>query len=649
MDAPAYIYQPLGGNGASSIRILTVLPGPFSTELWCEINEVPFGQVKVNRPSDETEISYEALSYTWGSQPKFNCKIFCNGTIFKITENLHNCLIHLRYKDQPRKLWIDAICINQQDETEKNRQIRMMRDIYGKAKQVVIWLGMPAPDDGTQKALAMVRHAAACLRQETGKVVPLPQEIIPRRFFEATASSQHNFPPLNKLEAWEPLTELFQREWFRRVWVYQESAVASSATVKIGAFDLDWADLCAAVSFFSLKNYIVKGLSEVKALVYSICVSSGIGFRRKLYQRMPLISLLEATIYFRATVDKDRVIALLGLALEEDQFSEIDYKLPKKELFTKVACYLLHHVVPHNHGTRPNTSALRLLSHTKHYPHQAEDTDFPSWVPKWHQNAPAAKPSRTEQDDQPMFIISGLKSSENFNAGGTDYPGPLANPATPSNISLEGCTISTITSSVNILRIPPKSRPCLWSWVLDMWSVRPDRLAPYPTGESIDEAFALTLTMAGTVPYMGAGGEHTYHAIDFQHFCVAVYEQAQAQIDTGTLSADAVQEMARWRPECERLRGLIGNHVKSPTFSKDLQASCLGRKVFCTLDGYIGVGDVTLETGDKVCVLFGGNVPFILRNVYGKYQFIGECYVHGIMRGEALAEGKERRQWFELV
>jgi hypothetical protein len=651
MDTPAYVYQPLRENGAFSIRLLTLLPGPLTTELQCEINEVPFRQTGTSSPLDETAISYEALSYTWGDQPKFNFTMFCNGATVKITQNLHNCLVHLRYKDQPRRLWIDAICINQQNEAEKYRQIRLMRDIYGKAKQVVIWLGMPVSDDGTQRALLLITRAAACVRQETGQHVPQPQEIIPRRVFEATASSQHKFPPLHEVTAWEPLTELFQREWFKRVWVYQESAVASTATVKIGTFELDWADLCAAVSFFSLKNYIMNGLGEAKARVYSICVGSRIGFRRQAYQNMPLITLLEATRCFRATVPKDLVIALLGLALEEGQFTEDDYKLSEKGLFTKVARYLLHHVVPPNHVIQPYISAVRLLSHVKHYPHETRDDDFPSWVPKWHHDAPLAKPARTEHDDQPMFMISVLKSSANFNAGGTDYPSPLANtnPATSHSISLEGFILSTITTNVNILRIPPKSHPSLWAWVLDIWKVRPDRHTPYPTGESIDEAFALTLTMAGTVPYMGTGGENTYHAIDFQHFCVSLYEQAQDPTAKGNLPTDALQEIARGRPEYDRLRGLVGNHIKSPTFSKDLQVSCLGRKVFCMRDGYIGVGDVTLESGDLVCVLFGGNVPFILREVMGKYQFIGECYVHGIMWGEALEEGKARRQWFELV
>jgi hypothetical protein len=305
--------------------------------------------------------------------------------------------------------------------------------------------------------------------------------------FEAAANDRRGFPPIHEVAAWEPLTELFQREWFRRVWVYQESAVASTATVKIGTFELDWADLCVAVSFFSLKNYIIQGLGEVKAVVYSICTGSGIGFRRQPCRNMPLIALLEATRFFRAKVPKDRGFALLGLVLEEDQFRD-DYRLSEKELFTKVACYLLHHVVSPNHGTQPYISALRLLSHAKHYPHETRDADFPSWVPKWHHDAPPAMPVRTEQDDQPMFMISGLKSSANFKTGGTEYTGPRTNSATPYNISIEGYIFSII---------PPNSRPCLWDWVLDIWRVRPDRHALSNRGE-YRRSIRRTLTHGGS-------------------------------------------------------------------------------------------------------------------------------------------------------
>jgi hypothetical protein len=65
-------------------------------------------------------------------------------------------------------------------------------------------------------------------------------------------------------------------------------------------------------------------------------------------------------------------------------------------------------------------------------------------------------------------------------------------------------------------------------------------------------------------------------------------------------------------------------------------------------EGYIGIGDLTLQAGDLVCVLFGGRVPFILRRVKRWYRFVGECYVHGIMLGQVLEEGRNRSQWCEL-
>lgn len=106
--------------------------------------------------------------------------------------------------------------------------------------------------------------------------------------------------------------------------------------------------------------------------------------------------------------------------------------------------------------------------------------------------------------------------------------------------------------------------------------------------------------------------------------------------------------MREFGPEYKQLSNAVAKHVKSGTFSGDLQTSCLGRKLFGTKEGYIGVGDVTLQADDLVCVLFGGKVPFILRKMERHYRFVGECYLHGIMFGKALGEGLKTRQWFEL-
>jgi hypothetical protein len=179
--------------------------------------------------------------------------------------------------------------------------------------------------------------------------------------------------------------------------------------------------------------------------------------------------------------------------------------------------------------------------------------------------------------------------------------------------------------------------------------MREDRLAPYPTGEGIDEAFALTLTMADTITLTNSPGAETYHAIDFQHFSVSIYEQTMAAMVRQGRSEDVEELNTKYGAEYKRLKGLVGTHIKSPKFSGALQTACLGRQLFATANGYICIGDITLEPGDFVSVLLGGKVPFIIRQVKDKYRLVGECYLHGIMLGEAVKEGLQRRQLFDFI
>jgi hypothetical protein len=58
------------------------------------------------------------------------------------------------------------------------------------------------------------------------------------------------------------------------------------------------------------------------------------------------------------------------------------------------------------------------------------------------------------------------------------------------------------------------------------------------------------------------------------------------------------------------------------------------RAFLITDRGLVGLGPASMRKGDVVCVLRGGEVPFILRPLEGEYyEFVGECYVHGIMDG----------------
>lgn len=97
---------------------------------------------------------YEALSYVWGD-PLITRPIKLNGQPWQVTENLEAGLRRLRYADRVRIMWIDAICINQQDPREQEHQIRFMQDIFQRCAQCVVWLG--EEDEDTEKALEPLR------------------------------------------------------------------------------------------------------------------------------------------------------------------------------------------------------------------------------------------------------------------------------------------------------------------------------------------------------------------------------------------------------------------------------------------------------------------------------------------------------------
>jgi Heterokaryon incompatibility protein (HET) len=83
---------------------------------------------------------YDALSYVWGS-PTGNQPIFCEGKEILVTSNCESALRHLRHKRKTVVLWIDTICIDQQNADEKALQIPLMGEIYRRATEVTIWLG----------------------------------------------------------------------------------------------------------------------------------------------------------------------------------------------------------------------------------------------------------------------------------------------------------------------------------------------------------------------------------------------------------------------------------------------------------------------------------------------------------------------------
>ena len=105
--------------------------------------------------------AYVALSYVWGD-PNDKTSINLDGRPKQVTRNLEGALRQLRDSLQPlHALWVDAICINQDNQEEKSEQVRHMRFIYSRAEYVICWLGPASPDGYSRMGMQWTRDFGA--------------------------------------------------------------------------------------------------------------------------------------------------------------------------------------------------------------------------------------------------------------------------------------------------------------------------------------------------------------------------------------------------------------------------------------------------------------------------------------------------------
>ncbi|PMD29452.1 HET-domain-containing protein, partial [Hyaloscypha variabilis F] len=124
------IYHNRLNADCSEIRTLSLLPGHYEDPIRCDLQTV----------SLRDGPTFTALSYVWGDarQKKPIC---ADGKVFEATANLESALRNIRKADVAEVLWVDAVCINQEDTVERNQQVHLMKSIYSEAHAVLIWLG----------------------------------------------------------------------------------------------------------------------------------------------------------------------------------------------------------------------------------------------------------------------------------------------------------------------------------------------------------------------------------------------------------------------------------------------------------------------------------------------------------------------------
>lgn len=141
---PMYQYRPLPDH--SSVRVLDLVAG--------KDGEVLSGTISSTSLTDSGV--YEALSYAWG-EANFSETICIDGVNLPITTSLSAALLQLRKPDANRRLWIDMVCINQEDKEEKATQILLMSEIFANASRVLCWLGPESKDLNGRTTFGLLR------------------------------------------------------------------------------------------------------------------------------------------------------------------------------------------------------------------------------------------------------------------------------------------------------------------------------------------------------------------------------------------------------------------------------------------------------------------------------------------------------------
>ncbi|KAK3402401.1 heterokaryon incompatibility protein-domain-containing protein [Sordaria brevicollis] len=344
----ASTHRPLQGN---EIRIVTLHPASFEDPVFCTLNHVG-----LDGPRDD----YIALSYAWGD-PNETVDINLNGHSYPVTTNLHLALTYLRNKENPRRLWIDSLCINQRDVAERNAQIPRMRDIYAFAAEVHVWLG----DSGS--------HLDGPSRKRTLKEL---EEYLGSSYSAVVVM----YTKLGTID-------ILRRPWFQRMWVIQELAVRDWAqdreNVKffIGHLSLTWSiilEASFAYNTFMLTPWSLYagGLFVFQAIlgrtnplvhvhdIWEVTRHSTLQISRQLG------TMLSWFVNYKVTDPRDRIYSLLGLLNGSGNVPDElapDYSKPTDEVFHAYATWMLQY-----------GGCVDILSLNSR---QRAARDFASWVP----------------------------------------------------------------------------------------------------------------------------------------------------------------------------------------------------------------------------------------------------------------------------
>ena len=658
-------YEPLNRT-RSEIRVLCP-----HTPTGSSIDKLEF---TIRTVSLDDKPKYWALSYVWGA-PKDTEPICIEGQTFMATRNLRDALKRVRNimttATIDLQLWIDAICINQADMTEKSWQVGIMARIYSEAHCVNIWLGLA--DHNAALAMEFVSKIGS---PKFSKEYPLTDEKFTAICEESINCSLKEEGKEN-LELLWALEDIFHhRQYWKRAWTFQEFCLNSSI---IWCGD-SWFSLHSAINYVDRSRDVARrarisdpafGNATPVVAKFIQCIdeiglplldrlnaggSSKNGQFGGYNEEEKLGILLCQTRNCQASEPKDKIYSLLGLCKVNINPDYSD-SLSVGQLYQDTSALILKRV--------RSTEILTMLLSFAGLSYQGHLHCIPSWAVEWDMVAKV----------QVNFKALKMASNKNF----------IAEP--PLHFSDREISFQAIiVDRVEEVYVPPFKNigePEGAELLKFFFNYPPMEILPfqlqfqprYRTGVSLLTAVLSTLLLGRDVL-----SNNDYDRLFVNKFPCANFKKnarvflrllinrwkctgtftisLKSYLDLGLSEASPDKTQLGTREDIvdktiDKIFGFeegilsheevleacsstippanaINFHNKTPFGAHASQMAGLKSK-----EGYIGAGRAGVAPRDVICVLRDASIPFILRPVGDKFALVSPCYIEGLMDGEA--------------
>ena len=538
--------------------------------------------------------NFHAVSYCWGSSKK-RAPLVIDGHNVAIPRTAAIAIRNLS-KVSSYPLWIDAVCIDQNNLQEKGQQVTMMKEVYSKAVSVLIWLGHA--QRSTADAIASIEKIYQQCLGVIGSI-----EYLDTHLYRG-AGFKYSDAPLPDCD-WSALRVFYSAPWFRRLWVIQEIGLAKDSTFYVGSFSIGAEKVVLVARWMVHRKY---------TRYYKGQESPGVENASSMYRPAGRLfsNQLRRTHRAGCSVAQDKIYGVLGL-LRQDTASAVvvDYTKPLVEVYARAIRLALYEVGDLSFlqfakwyvDVKPRTTRARhliqLMSCGFLIPQSSQDDHWVSWVLKLH----------GETSDESGACRNVLFFDRSTMSASFKLPTRILEESL--TLSLKGQTIDRITNlgpmfTVDLLRTPSKLVEAV------RWCVRHGRNEFPPEDGNYMKDLAICLT-CGSNEFNEDVELDQMHTQAFEMF---LQEYQQPSTIIGCKMSGRLNRILSWVPGQD-----------PPLYWHHLWTKALNRRFFVTATGMMGIGPLASKAEDLICVLYGSEVPFILRPLGHEYELIGDTYV----------------------